>query len=193
LNNQTNVCETIEEAYDKYYNNIYRLCLRELYYNEQSALDTVQDVFELLCINWNKIEKNKVYAWLRSVADKKIKQFKAKCAHVLDNFEYDFDENTEDLKTSMSMDEQVLNRILTKDIDKYWNELMSHLNDKEIELLNFIKSDYTYKEIADQIGSTEAAVAMSVVRLRRKVKEIIRNILDGMLLCLLYLLYFFLF
>ena len=79
------------------------------------------------------------------------------------------------------MTEQILCQKIEERIDQYHNDILSQLTEKELVLLDCIKRKMKHADIAREIGSTPAAVSMAVVRLNRKVKEIVRRITEKIL------------
>lgn len=58
---------TIENAALRYYDDIYQYC-RYRILNETVVQDITQEVFTALCLNWEKINKEKIKKWLFSTA-----------------------------------------------------------------------------------------------------------------------------
>ncbi len=166
---------TLEETCHFYYDMIYSRCLFKLFFNEQLAEDTTQEVFAVLCRKWDRLKKDNIKAWLIRTADFKILQARAGFSrhNKISSIEYDL--LAEESQT-LDMDQQVLIHKLLQDFDLYYDSVISQLSDKEVKLIHYLQDELKYAEIAVLIHSSEAAVAMAVCRLRKKVSSIIQQL-----------------
>ena len=171
---------TLEDACHRYYNVIYRHCLKELYYNEEAAKDATQETFAAFCRCWDKLDHDKYEPWLWKTADNYINKEKARYTKNKIMLS-EPDDIYPDPSTEPDMVEQILSKKIEERIDQYHDEVIRQLTEKDLKLLDFLKRKMKYADIAREIGSTPAAVSMAVVRLNRKVKEIVRKITEKIL------------
>jgi len=64
---------------------------------------------------------------------------------------------------------------------QYIGEVYTRLNEKERTLLGYMQKKMKYAEIAKRMNTTEGAVSMAAVRLSRKIREIVREIVENVL------------
>jgi len=167
---------TLEEVCCLYYDMIYNRCLFKLYFNAQLAEDTTQEVFSILCYKWDRLKKDNIKVWLIRTADFKILKAKASFAKQRDTVvTMDVEWFPED-SYALDLDEQIIVEKVLRDFDKYHSEILSQLSAKEIYLINSLQQDLKYSEIARLLQTTEAAVAMNVCRLRKKVSAIVTEL-----------------
>ena len=77
--------------------------------------------------------------------------------------------------------ETILNRVLDRDFSSYRNLVTDRLSEKEKQLLLAVRLKKPYSELAGELHTSPAAVAMAVMRLRRKLESIIHEILSSLL------------
>ena len=171
---------TLEEASRTYYNKVYRHCLKELYYNEKAAEDTTQETFAALCHSWPKLDHENFEPWLWKTANNYVNKEKARYTKnkIIVREPEDI---YPDPSTEPDMTEQILCQKIEERIDQYHDEVTGQLTEKERMLLDCLKRKMKHADIAREIGSTPAAVSMAVVRLNRKIKEIVRKITEKIL------------
>ena len=171
---------TLEEARRTYYNKVYRHCLKELYYNEKAAEDTTQETFAALCHSWPKLDHDNFEPWLWKTAHNLI--LKAKANHTKWSLNISASDDTyPDPSTEADIHEQIVRQKIEERIDRYQAEIYSKLTDRERKLADCLRKKMKYADIAKELGSTPGAVSMAVVRLNRKVREIVRQIVENIL------------
>ena len=171
---------TLEEACHNYYNIIHLHCLKELYYNEEAAKDATQETFAAFCQCWDKLDHENYAPWLWKTANNYVNKEKARYTKnkIIVREPEDI---YPDPSTEPDMTEQILCQKIEERIDQYHDEVTGQLTERERMLLDCLKRKMKYADIAREIGSTPAAVSMAVVRLNRKVKEIVRKITEKIL------------
>lgn len=174
-----------DKVYRQYYSFIYYLCLQYLNFHEADAKDTAQNVFFLLYQNKDKIpDETKVRAWLLSTTKRQCLRLVRK--HATDNKYISKESDITDLPESVQVSDNneiidnILNQYLDEDFYTYQNIVTDRLSEKEKQLILFIKQKKKYSELAEELHTSPAAVAMSVMRLRRKIESIIREILSSL-------------
>ena len=173
---------SLDDICVKYYDYIYQLCLKKLFYNTELASDVMQNTFTELCVKWDKLENKNLQAWLRKTAEYKIKH--AKVDYIKHKDVIDIDDPKiffKELAENKEMDRIIIDDMLIHNIEKYQEQVYNKLKDNEIELLNNIRQGLDYIEIAKKTNKTHDAVKMSAFRLRKKVKNIISDIVGSLL------------
>ncbi len=175
-----NMIERFASAYENYYNLVYRRCLYEFNFNEQTAEDASDEIFIALLKNIHKVDDSKIKAWLHSTTDKKIKEFrrryKRRC-RIDDISKY---RNSLRDTSTQSMEELLLIKAVEEtDIDL---EIINSLRPIEQQLIKYIRDgNMTYAQIGEEMGLTPSEVTMRVYRLRKKVKKLIAERLNKVL------------
>ena len=172
---------TLQETCDRYYETIYHRCLYHLNFNQESAEEVTQQVFLVLCEKWPLVQYHpNLPGWLHKTTSYKLKKAvegnTPKVAIVSTDTE-DFRETAE----TTDIYSELMCRQIEADMEKYTGEILSRLNESEKILLEYIRGNKTYAEIAELLEITEGAVSMRVVRLYRKVREIVQEIVDNVL------------
>lgn len=171
---------TLKEVCQEYYNMVYQRCLYELYYNEDLAYEVTQQVFLILCLKWNILHHKNLKRWLMKTAEHKIKHAKADFTQSRNILSIESEEYIEPI-IPHDLHEQILCDRVEKHISLYRQEILSQLNEREQQLVQYILEKKKYAEIAQLMEMSEGAVSMAVVRLKRKVDAIVKNITDNIL------------
>lgn len=169
--------KTAESIAEKYYDDIYRYCLSHLSYNENVAEDVTQEVFLLFQQKCERLEDINIKSWLvRTAENKVLEYFRATkkdsvIVHIDDgDFSCDEDEifSLFDECFPLSDDE----------IEKYKSIVLKSLTKKEQELYNKIYVEKKkYKEIAEELNTTEKAINVRTFRLRKKINTLAKLML----------------
>ena len=172
---------TLQEVCNQYYNRIYRRCWFELNYNVESANEVTQQVFLLLCEKWTLVQFHpNLEGWLWKVASNKIK--KAKAGYVQRSQIMSTD--AEEFREPAGEDDvfsRLMCELLEENLEKYTSDVLSRLSESERILLGYIREKKKYAEIAELLEITEGAVSMRVVRLYRKVRGIVQDVVDNII------------
>lgn len=166
---------TLKEACEEYYNIVYQRCLYELYFNEDLAAEVTQQVFVVLCEKWSSLHHRNIKSWLLRTAKYKVLKAKEGYTKAKDIQSIDADDFAEPVKNS-DFYEQIISERLEKNISLYKRKVYSRLTEKEITLAEYICAKKKYSEIAELMNTTEGAVSMAAVRLFRKVKQIVSEV-----------------
>jgi RNA polymerase sigma-70 factor (ECF subfamily) len=150
------------KSVDEYSDNIYRFVLKSLGDGER-AKDIVQDSYEKLWINVIKIDYSKAKAWLFSTAYNTMVDIIRKDKKLLIGTQPE----SEDLSYSRSYSD--LNEILHNYVDKLPDKWKSVLLLRDYE-------GYSYFEISDITGQTEAQVKINIYRARMALRKMIGKI-----------------
>ena len=172
---------TLKEICDKHYSVVYHRCLYELYFNEELAEEAVQQVFLVLCEKWEFLQGHpNLEGWLLRTASYKIQKAKASYTQRLELVSTDAEDFIEPVR-NQDFHDQVVSECLEENMGQYTGEVYARLNEKERILLGYMRKKTKYADIAKQMNMTEGAVSMAVVRLSRKIRGIVREIVDNVL------------
>ncbi|MBQ2766612.1 MAG: sigma-70 family RNA polymerase sigma factor [Clostridia bacterium] len=169
---------TLNEACQTYYLSIYWRCLHALYYNDAQAEDVTQEVFRELCMQWDRLEKQHICAWLYKTADYMV--LKAKAQYVRSRGKTVALDETyiENLPEQFELHEQMQINKIDADPDLYCEQVYAGLSDREKELLGYLRLKMKHADIARLMGTSVNAVTMASIRLYRKVKRLIQQVVD---------------
>jgi RNA polymerase sigma-70 factor (ECF subfamily) len=143
---------------EKHSNALYRFATHFLK-NREEAQDIVQDVFEKLWINREKVETEKVKSWLFTCAHNAMLNFinkKARMTRLNDDYHFDSSENS----TFSFESTQVINHIVG---------ILPPVQ-KSIILLRDLEG-YSYEEIGDIMSLSPSQVKVYLFRARLKIKK----------------------
>ena len=160
---------TFEQAYDNYYNMVYKAVYMRLL-NREDTEDVVQETFIKAMKAWDSFDSSKsnVQTWLCSIAKNTMLN------SIRDNKKHknpSFDELAEAGFDPGRDDEELLS--LTDDYAKEAYEILVQLKDSDRELLAMrYGEELSYKEIAAALSSNDKAVAKRVERLLCKCREL---------------------
>lgn len=168
---------TLEEACNQYYNRVYRYCWYNLFKNDSAAEEATQETFAALCRDWYKLDHNNFEPWLMSTAWNYINKEKA---HYTKNKNLVSIEGQEyiDPATEVDPHEQAVRDKVDRNIEELVGKVNSQLDDKERFLAESLRNHKKHAEIAEEIGSKPGAVSMAASRLRKKVKGIVKKIVE---------------
>jgi len=172
---------TLKEICDTHYSTIYHHCLYELYFNEELAEEAAQQVFLVLCEKWESLREHpNLEGWLMRTALYKIQKAKAGYTQRLEIVSIDDEDFIEPVRIQ-DFHDQIVSGYLEEDMGQYIGEVYTRLNEKERTLLGYMQKKMKYAEIAKRMNTTEGAVSMAAVRLSRKIREIVREIVENVL------------
>jgi len=145
------------KAVEEYSDRIYRFVLKSMGDQDKSK-DVVQDCYEKLWINVEEIEYGKAKAWLFTTAHNAMIDVLRKEKKIVD-----IDSTPEDIHDKSYND---LNEIL--------HQCLSKLNDswRSVILLRDYEG-YSYREIGDITGQSEAQVKINIYRARMALRKMI--------------------
>ncbi len=170
---------TLQEICNQYYNVVYRRCSYELNFNTDAAAEVTQQVFLVLCEKWLLVQFHpNLEGWLLKVASNKLKKARAGYIQRSQIMSTDAEEYREPVR-----EDDIFSRLmceqLEEDLERYTNEVLSQLSESERVLAGYIREKKTYAEIAEILEITEGAVSMRVSRLYKKVRGIVKEIVDN--------------
>lgn len=145
-------------AIDKHSDSLLRFATHFLK-NQEEAQDIVQDIFEKLWMNREKVEVEKVKSWLFTCAHNAMINFinkRARISRLCDDFK----------------SEKVENTIFSFESNQVINHIVSILPpiQKSIILLRDLEG-YTYEEIGDIMSLSSSQVKVYLFRARLKIKK----------------------
>ncbi|MGC9330362.1 MAG: RNA polymerase sigma factor [Bacteroidales bacterium] len=151
------------DSVEEYADNVYRFILSNLK-DEELSRDIVQDTYERLWINHEKVDAKKVRSYLFTTAHNRMIDMKRK-----NKYAQHLDE-IHDVSSSYHDDHY-------SDLSEVLNSVLNDLNEtqRSVLLLRDYES-YSYKEIAEITGLTESQVKVYIYRARSAMKEKIGSI-----------------
>ncbi len=160
----------INDAFSRYYAEIYRFCLSYLARDRASVDDCVQDTFVVLynkLLGGEKIVNVRAYLYktAENVTREKLRELKKHSEHINIEEVTDLPSNSEDMTEELSFDE-------------YSRQISEALSDKESELfrLRYIE-DLPIERVAEIMGITFSAAGTRLHRLKKKIAVIIKEIM----------------
>ena len=172
---------TLKEVCDTYYTTVYHRCLYDLYFNEELAEEAAQQVFVILCEKWTVLQEHpNLEGWLLRTASYKVQKAKAGYTQRLELVSTDAEDFIEPVRIQ-DFHDQIVSEYLEEDMGQYIGEVYARLNERERMLLGYMRKKMKYAEIAKRMGTTEGAVSMAAVRLSRKIRGIVREIVEDVL------------
>ena len=145
--------------------NLYGYAIRFLR-NEEDAKDIVQDVFEKLWLNRNKVEFAKAKSWMFTTAHNAMINFSTRKGRMSLSPEMaEFDSGKSQSNTFES--NQVVERAVS---------ILPPIQ-KSVILLRDLE-DYSYKEIGDILGLTDSQVKVYLFRARKKIKKQLKGLVE---------------
>jgi len=147
---------------DEYSDRIFRFVLKSIGEQER-AKDVVQDSYEKLWVNVEKIEYSKAKAWLFSTAYNTMVDILRRDKRMVSTHQ------PEIIEGYQSMPHSDLNEVLHSCLDKLPE------NRKSVLLLRDYEG-YSYKEIAEITGQSESQVKINIYRGRMSLRKMIGKI-----------------
>lgn len=168
-----------EAIAERYYNDVYKYCFLHLDCNETYAEDITQEVFLFFQKKCSELEDKNIKAWLIKTAKNKIHEHFRDAKK--DNMLVSFDDK------SISFDEFDFHTLLdeyitvnSEEIEKYKELVFKELSKKEKELYTKIYIEKKkHKEIAEELNTSEKAVTVSALRLRKKITILVKLIITA--------------
>ena len=155
----------IEQAYRRYYNDVFRFCLSRL--NEADAKDVTQEVFIVLQEKKDILTySSSIKFWLMDVASKKIhEEYRAQQKNY-------YEELSEDDLTVESIEALFKeNQYSDERIQMLKQRVLSTLKEDEFELyIKAVNEHKSYIQIAQEMNLSRDAVSTRLSRLRKKLK-----------------------
>lgn len=169
--------KTAEAIVVKYYDDVYKYCFSHLGCNEIKAEDVTQDVFLLLQEKCDELDDANIKAWLIKTARNKLHEHfrEVKKNDVLVSFE-DKLTSYEENDICALLEECI--PVSNEDIEKHKEFILKGLTKKEQELYTKIFVEKKkHKEIAEEFNTSEKAVTVRSLRLRKKITMLIKLVL----------------
>ncbi len=151
------------DSVEEYADNVYRFILSNLK-NEELSRDIVQDSYERLWMNHEKVDAKKVRSYLFTTAHNRMIDMIRKAKHTQQM------EETPEMSSTYHDDQY-------SDLNEVLKTALSDLNEtqRSVLLLRDYES-YSYREISEITGLTEAQVKVYIYRARSAMKEKIGSI-----------------
>ncbi len=157
---------TFPQVYEAYYDSVYKMIYMRLL-NREDTEDVVQETFMKAYSAWDSYnpEKAGLKTWLFAIAKNTLINYMRQYRHF-----------TQSVSLDESVELGVEDRELASLTDGYAQDaylILRHLSDGERELLTMrYAMELSYKEMAEELGSNEKAVAKRMERLLSKCREI---------------------
>ncbi len=155
----------IEQAYRRYYNDVFRFCLSRL--NEADAKDVTQEVFILLQEKKDILTySSSIKFWLMDVASKKIyEEYRAQKK----NYYEELSENDLTVESIEALFKE--NQYSDERIQMLKQRILATLKEDEFELyIKAVNEHKSYIQIAEEMNLSRDAVSTRLTRLREKLK-----------------------
>ncbi len=168
---------TIENATLRYYDEIYQYC-RYRISNDTVIKDITQEIFMALCLNCDKINKEKIKKWLYSTAYNKIVDYYRTQKKENEQLFYidDFENSTVLSCFDISQPDE-------KELLEYQNKIMNSLSAAEKQLYDdYFIQKIGYSELSKKYNKSEGALRIKISRLKLKITTMIKELL---FLCLM--------
>ncbi len=173
----------INELCSLYYRDIYRYCL---YYIDDptDAQDIAQETFKSLLESSEKLEDYYMRAWLYDVAYKKSKHFLRDNQKEQNRIAFGNNIDSAECASTYSLDDELEKAEFPPEvIEKKADEIIDKLSEKDRKLFEDVYIQRKkYKQIAKEADSTEKAVGVRVLRLRKKITKFARIALKSFFL-----------
>ena len=169
--------ELIDLLWERYSPGLRRLCTHKLQSSKDDIEDVITDTFAALAeVLREGTEVQNYQAWLYGVANKRIMTIYSKNnakkkneLHFIEAVNYHYN-----LKTCIDIDNIF---ITDEQIDRYSEEILSSLKPNERFVVEKHHNEgLSMKEIADILGSTEAAVKQAHYRAVRKIRKAVKEL-----------------
>lgn len=162
----SNNCRTFEEIYNQYFNHIYKYCCART--SVHDAEDVTAQVFTLAFANFEKVKRqNKpLTSWLYKIAHNCVIDFyrSQKKYLLVENIEENISQSVSDIA------EQVVEKTKAQEIMKHFGKLS--LIAQQVLFLK-AEQELSFKEIAKEVGKSEAACRVITFRALKKLKSMI--------------------
>lgn len=167
---------TFDAAFREFYQAIVGYCLSKLSDEDTCAEDLASECFILLSVKWNELQSHEpivIRVWLFRVARNKIMDYKKKKR--LQTVSFDEEVGREQLELELyrlSGNFSELEEI--QRYQMYLIELQKILTVDEWRLFDLVVNQkLTFRGIAEQLKTTEAAAKMRWMRLRARLKQLL--------------------
>ena len=145
------------------------------------AEEAAQQVFVLLCEKWETLQQHpNLEGWLLRTSAFKVQKAKAGYTRCLEIVSTDAEDFIEPVRIQ-DFHDRIVCEHLEEDMNRYAGEVYSRLTEKERTLLGYMRRKVKYADIAKELSTTEGAVSMAAVRLSRKIRGIVREVVDNVL------------
>ncbi len=157
---------TFPQVYETYYDSVYKMIYMRLL-NRDDTEDVVQETFIRAYSAWDSYNSGKagVLTWLYAIARNTLINYMRKYRRFTDSVSLDetLEQGVEDRELASLTDGSAQDAYL----------ILKHLTDGERELLTMrYAMELSYKEMAQELGSNEKAVAKRMERLLSKCRGI---------------------
>ena len=157
---------TIEDVTEQYYNKIFMIARHRLK-NVELAKECTNDVFLVMIMKWDKINKEHILPWLMKTLQNKIKEYQRKQKRnnrttcLYDNMQYE--------TAYTEMCDMIYS---DEDIEAMKQAILNELSPKDRELYEdyFVKK-MSYSELSEKLKIQKSAVSARVVKLKKLLKK----------------------
>lgn len=174
--------DEFKHIYHMYYNYISAVCIKLCIDGGQNAEDIVHDTFMLLLERIDTFQytsDHDVKCWLVKTARHKILQNQRAAAVKSKFIALDISDLSEEEQLEAVDQTELLDHIIENAVSEHFDEtvqsVLDQLSDKERFLLLLLRREDNYQNIAAKLDTTPGAVSVRVLRLKKKVFELIQN------------------
>lgn len=164
----------LNEFTSAYYDQIYKFCLSRLNYIEPDAHEVTNNVFLILCLKWESINKNNTEGWLYKTAKNKIHEY------IRDKYKYSSKiYNIDNYEDSIDVSYNMESIVSEEDIEKHKTELLKRLKPEENVLFDYYYIQKKgYHDLTDIYHINEGALRTRIARLNQKIQNMIKCIMS---------------
>lgn len=169
--NKRKADELLNDAYKKYYTDVYRFCMSMLTSDRVAIEDCVQEAFIVL---YNKYLDGEEVLFVKALLLKTAKNFVLK--HLRDNARIDSALSIDDIEELMC-DSDDIDEKLT--FEEYNRQISAALSERDALLfkLRYI-DEYSLQEIAETLDISASVVGTRIFRLKKRLVTILEDILS---------------
>lgn len=168
--------KSVDSIANRYYQNVYEFCCARLE-NADDARDVTQEVFLLFAEKADKLEEDKILAWLLTVANNKIKEAHRESTKKSRFVSYDdsFRAHLNDPNFSYEIDGEVDDYLFGDEVESKREWIKSKLSPEENLLFEYLcEHRLNRSEIAKELNIEKTALNARVHRLRKKVIQLLQ-------------------
>lgn len=164
-----------QEIAKEYYEDVYTYCLSYADCSESEAADITQEVFLIFQQKLDKLEDMNIRAWLLATAKNKVREHFRKNKKEQKLVPLNPNEApTEDMFIYIDRYFEGIDEVSDEYIEKCKELILKSLSQKEYVLYTkvFVEKK-KYRQVAEEMNLTEKAVNLRVLRLKKKIKNLV--------------------
>ena len=168
---------TLDRACEIFYERVQKYTHKKLFYNPHAAEVATQNTFLALTEQWDQLDHENIEPWIMKTAKNCVLKEQANHTRRNKKLAKLYDE-TKDEDPNSDVFQQMMDRLLEPKFEKCYQEVMAQLSDRDKILLKFLRKEMKLKEVAEELGISQAAASSGSVRVHKKVMEIVEKVLE---------------